>query len=71
MTTQVPCCTLRNNSVPVVRFEDSGFLLRRLDDQRMLFWNTYDANGVAHTLEGLDCHHFPREFHRHFENEVQ
>jgi 1-aminocyclopropane-1-carboxylate deaminase/D-cysteine desulfhydrase-like pyridoxal-dependent ACC family enzyme len=45
--------------------------LGRLEGQRVVFWNTYDAHGAAHALQGLDYHRLPRAFHRYFERDVQ
>jgi D-cysteine desulfhydrase len=43
----------------------------RLEGQRVLLWNTYDAQTAAQSAGGLDYHDLPREFYRYFETDVQ
>ena len=43
----------------------------RLAGRRVLFWNTYDAQGTAHSSHGLDYHDLPNAFHQYFEDDVQ
>jgi D-cysteine desulfhydrase len=43
----------------------------RLEGQRVLLWNTYDAQSAAQTDEGLDYHQLPRKFHQYFDSDVQ
>ena len=43
----------------------------RLEGQRVLLWNTYDAQGSAATGNGVDYHALPHKFYRYFENDVQ
>jgi D-cysteine desulfhydrase len=43
----------------------------RLEARQVLFWNTYDAHGGSHSIEHLDYHQLPAQFHRYFEQDVQ
>lgn len=45
--------------------------LGRLDDQQVLFWNTYNATMVVSTTESQDYCRLPQDFHRYFDNDVQ
>ncbi len=41
---------------------------RGLQDEPLLFWNTYCGEDYAHITEKLDYHELPGEFYRYFEN---
>jgi D-cysteine desulfhydrase len=43
----------------------------RLDDQCVLFWNTYNARPVEDAVRSVDYHTLPKAFHRYFETPVQ
>ncbi|MCB1855408.1 MAG: pyridoxal-phosphate dependent enzyme [Halieaceae bacterium] len=43
----------------------------RLDGQRVLFWNTYDAGGHDHPVDAVDYRLLPAPFHRYFETDIQ
>ena len=43
----------------------------RLDGQRVLFWNTYDAGSHDHPVDDRDYHLLPASFHPYFEGDVQ
>jgi 1-aminocyclopropane-1-carboxylate deaminase/D-cysteine desulfhydrase-like pyridoxal-dependent ACC family enzyme len=42
-----------------------------LDNQVVLFWNTFNSRDLTAFTESVDYHQLPRAFHRYFEEDVQ
>lgn len=42
-----------------------------LEDQRVLFWNTYNSNDFSHEIAEINYHDLPSPFHAYFERDVQ
>jgi D-cysteine desulfhydrase len=44
---------------------------RNLEDEVVLFWNTYNSKDFSDVIAGIDYHQLPQCFHRYFEEDVQ
>lgn len=42
-----------------------------LQDETVVFWNTYNGRDFSSRIQGIDYHELPRPFHRYFEEPVQ